>query len=139
MKRKCCICGKEIAGYGNNGFPAINGDVCDHCNQAIVIPLRVFENALTGQRNVAILIKEDSIELKCPKGKFFTLKELQESVNGYIELAQPAIKGCLTVVNEEGLIKRLPYNYLAKVIFNYDLVGNVLICPVEIFESAEEE
>lgn len=41
---KCCICGKEINGYGNNPWP-INNDVearcCDDCNWSVVIPARI--------------------------------------------------------------------------------------------------
>lgn len=40
----CCICGKEIKGYGNNPWP-INNDVearcCDDCNYNVVIPARI--------------------------------------------------------------------------------------------------
>ena len=41
---KCCICGKEIEGFGNNPWP-INNDVeakcCDDCNWGVVIPARI--------------------------------------------------------------------------------------------------
>ena len=41
---KCCFCGKEINGCGNNPYPADkNPDAvcCDHCNMTIVIPTRL--------------------------------------------------------------------------------------------------
>ena len=40
---QCCICGKEIIGYGNNPLPLGNsGDrCCDSCNSKYVIPARV--------------------------------------------------------------------------------------------------
>ena len=38
---KCCVCGKEINGYGNNPFPlcAMNDSIsrcCDDCNTSVV-------------------------------------------------------------------------------------------------------
>ena len=44
---KCCICGHQFAGEGNNPVPVehYDGDVCcDECNTNIVIPLRLFLN-----------------------------------------------------------------------------------------------
>lgn len=42
MKRKCCICGKEFEGHGNNPYPLkSDGRCCDECNIAIVVPERV--------------------------------------------------------------------------------------------------
>lgn len=43
---KCCICGKEIRGYGNNPYPVVKDEgkvCCDHCNQTVVIPARIAE------------------------------------------------------------------------------------------------
>ena len=44
-KRKkvyCCICGKEIKGYGNNPWPVKDkGLCCDECNLEVVIPTRL--------------------------------------------------------------------------------------------------
>ena len=40
----CCICGKEIEGYGNDPWPLYTGPVvryCDKCNQNFVIPTRL--------------------------------------------------------------------------------------------------
>ena len=46
---KCCICGKEFDGYGNNPYPVV-GDIfsgdercCDECNDTIVIPARIMQ------------------------------------------------------------------------------------------------
>lgn len=43
MKKKiCCICGKEIEGYGNNPFPIRNeGECCDECNYKYVLTARL--------------------------------------------------------------------------------------------------
>lgn len=39
---KCCICGKEFEGYGNNPYPVkYGGRCCDECNTKIVIPARM--------------------------------------------------------------------------------------------------
>lgn len=41
-KIKCCICGKEIKGYGNNPRPVKKeGLCCDECNLEVVIPARI--------------------------------------------------------------------------------------------------
>lgn len=57
---KCCICGKEIKGFGNNAEGAVwkthdgkiempefkEGDrCCDECNGAFVIPGRMYRMA----------------------------------------------------------------------------------------------
>ena len=39
---KCCICGKEIEGYGNSALPLVEGVCCDACNHHVVIPARIF-------------------------------------------------------------------------------------------------
>lgn len=44
---KCCICGKEIEGYGNNPYPLCDRDdydsrCCDECDGAKVIPARMM-------------------------------------------------------------------------------------------------
>lgn len=50
---KCCICGKEITGWGNNPWGAIDEDgkpiefgdddrCCDECNMTHVIPGRIY-------------------------------------------------------------------------------------------------
>ena len=37
---KCCLCGKESIGYGNNAMPVKKGRCCDDCNMTYVIPFR---------------------------------------------------------------------------------------------------
>ena len=40
--KKCCICGKEFEGYGNNPGPyKYEGECCDDCNMQYVIPMRL--------------------------------------------------------------------------------------------------
>ena len=41
---RCCFCGKECEGFGNNPAPANpdeNARCCDECNLAVVFPARL--------------------------------------------------------------------------------------------------
>jgi hypothetical protein len=67
------------------------------------------------------------------EGGTFTLQELQDYVGGYIELVQLG-NGTVMVVNEEGLIKNLPFNLEASKIASIDIVGNVLVCDVSMID-----
>ena len=41
-KEKCCICGKEIEGMGDNPYPVrTEGWCCRYCNYIMVLPKRV--------------------------------------------------------------------------------------------------
>lgn len=45
-KEKCCLCGQEIVGYGNNPYPLCDEEdyesrCCDMCNYAVVLPERL--------------------------------------------------------------------------------------------------
>ena len=41
-KEKCCICGKEINGMGNNPYPVrTEGWCCRYCNYTVVLPERI--------------------------------------------------------------------------------------------------
>ena len=40
---KCCICGREFEGWGNNPWPLeTDGECCDECNMEYVIPARLI-------------------------------------------------------------------------------------------------
>lgn len=40
--KKCCICGKQFNGWGNNPYPVKeSGKCCDECNWTQVIPARL--------------------------------------------------------------------------------------------------
>ena len=46
--KKCCICGKEFVGWGNNPYPVVKDEdarCCDDCNMEFVIPARIAELA----------------------------------------------------------------------------------------------
>lgn len=71
-KQKCCICGQEFEGYGNNPWPVKeNGECCDKCNYEKVIPARINQlnnkeiNDADPKQELAELIKseEEAIEL----------------------------------------------------------------------------
>ena len=80
---------------------------------------------------VRLLRANGMVEEISPKnGKKFELKELQEYVGGYIEVVQVPEDGFLiAIVNEEGLLKRLPFNSAANIMFGLELVGDIIICP----------
>ena len=42
MEKKCCICGTEFIGYGNNAEPIKKGVCCDNCNSRFIINLRIL-------------------------------------------------------------------------------------------------
>ncbi len=135
---KCSICGKEITRYGNSIYPLEGGRCCDECNMKVVMPVRVFIET-TPKKNYALLIKENEVQLFQPGDKYFTLKELQEAVDGYIEVVQSEFDNYLDVVNEEGKLKKLYFNNIAYMLMNREYVGNVLVVPKAIFEKPEED
>ena len=43
MEKKCCICGKEFIGCGNNANPVKEGVCCDYCNTNFAVPARMLQ------------------------------------------------------------------------------------------------
>jgi len=43
-RSKCCLCGAELDGFGNNPWPLAASDArcCDWCNDTVVIPERIW-------------------------------------------------------------------------------------------------
>ena len=44
--KKCCICGREFVGWGNNPWPVVkdeDAECCDDCDNVYVIPARIEE------------------------------------------------------------------------------------------------
>jgi len=77
-------------------------------------------------------------EVKPQNGKYFTLEELQSIVDGYIECVY-LNDGMTMVVNEEGKLNNLPFNYSATEIAHnsgiFDaIVGAVLVCPSKLIK-----
>lgn len=130
---KCCICGKEIKGYGNSPFPIAGNKCCDECNTNIVLPARIFINEIKNEK-WALWITKNKVQFVKPSGSVFTLKELQKLVGGYIEVISSKIPNYIDVVDEEGLLKKKEFNRLAYLLFDVEYYGDVLICPLKIFE-----
>ena len=58
---KCCICGKEIVGFGNNPYPLRDAyddtsRCCDECNWDAVLPARL----LNLKRNKKVEVIDDN-------------------------------------------------------------------------------
>ncbi|RPG05655.1 MAG: DUF3846 domain-containing protein [Pelagibacteraceae bacterium TMED247] len=77
---------------------------------------------------MAVLIESNGSDkqVEPSEGSEFSLKELQGYVDGYIELVYLA-NGKILVVNEEGLLKRLPLNNKASLLARQPIVGNVVM------------
>lgn len=118
---------------GHNATPIAEGRCTDEANVKAVIPYRLSLDNV--KRDQAMLLKSDNtIELIKPKDKNFSLKEMQGYVGGLIELYPHRIDKNIIICNEEGLIKNLPYNNLAKLILGVNLVGNVIVSPTNLDE-----
>jgi hypothetical protein len=82
---------------------------------------------------MARIIKADNTvtTVKPPKGSF-TLEELQAAVGGYIEVVRvPNSENLILVVNEEGLLKKLPLNEQATLLAQQPIVGDVVLCTLK--------
>ena len=82
-----------------------------------------------------LLKASGDIKIVNPKeGKTFSLKELQEYVGGFIETISSLDGNHIMVVNEEGKLMGLPFNYCAtiRLINEFSkmdhIVGDALIC-----------
>lgn len=75
----------------------------------------------------------DIREVQPKNGKFFELEELQKVVEGYIEIIDLG-NDQLMVVNEEGKLEDLPYNFFATQMYQRStsaldyIAGNALVC-----------
>ena len=82
---------------------------------------------------VLILSSGKTRPVKPKKGVSFSLKELQGYVGGYIETIKFR-DGRILVVNEEGIIRAMPFNRLASIqLRKYSnvidtIVGDALLC-----------
>ena len=66
---KCCICGKEFNGYGNNPYP-VGWDVytdedrcCDDCNERYVIPARIARLAIKNTGEIGAGLDDELMEI----------------------------------------------------------------------------
>ena len=60
-------------------------------------------------------------------GTDFSLEELQKAVDGYIEIVYLQDDD-IAVVNEEGIIRKMPHNINASIMVGFPVFGDVLIC-----------
>lgn len=135
---KCSICKKIIEGNGNNPSP-FGGEVCcDECNKQYVVPLRIYQ--ITKEPKNAVLFNENgTVTTVTPKNKYFTLKEIQTLVGGYIEIYPARYLNHLIICDEEGLLKHKKRNQSFRLLTGIGLLGNVLLCPEGIFEEPNNE
>ena len=75
-----------------------------------------------------IITPEGRVTTARPKGKAWSLEEMQEIVGGWIEIV-PTLDGRLMILNEEGKLDGLPANSKATALFgDHDvIVGTVLV------------
>ena len=55
-----------------------------------------------------------------------------------IVIAPEVIPGFITLVNEEGLLKGMPFNTTFNILFGESYVGTVALIPKDIFEAPED-
>ena len=57
--KKCCICGREFKGYGNDPWPVREeGVCCNECNWQKVTPVRIRESNKEERYNLQCEIDE---------------------------------------------------------------------------------
>lgn len=91
---------------------------------------------------MAKLIKPDGTEIEVTpkKGTHFSMEELQEYVGGYFELvpqshlAKNYLPKTYLLVDEDGLMKQLPFNQKASKIAGRTIVGSALLCNNKEFK-----
>ena len=130
---KCSICFEEVKGEEHNAFPVTSGVCCKRCNEQVVIPFRLYQLGINKKEGM-VIYPDFRVEIIRPKESKFVLKELQEAVEGYIEYYPTNNQKIKIIVNEEGLLMRLPLNKIASHIFGIHAVGNVLIVPSKLIE-----
>lgn len=64
---------------------------------------------------------------------------LQEQVGGYIETVRTGTPGIIMIVNEEGLLRALPYNELATRVYLEGMGASPIMGPAVLVRDAGEE
>ena len=95
---KCCICGKEVRGYGNNPYPLCSIEdhesvCCTECDNKYVIRSRILAMKLSNREikkgDVVIIFwsneSDSPIKILVDKGKFLA---------GYVETNKNLPEGC---------------------------------------------
>lgn len=76
----------------------------------------------------------EEIEISPENGTDFSLEELQNYVDGYIEIVNLRSENNIMIVNEEGAINGMPVNPKASMIYskefnvNQCIYGDVVVC-----------
>lgn len=129
---RCSICDKVIEGTGNNPSPFKRDLCCDECNESIVLQLRLFLSGNTKKQLLVITPYNDITFLEFDVDDV-PLKDLQQLVDGYIELYPIDNEYFHFIVDEEGYIKDKAPNELAYELFGVQVLGNLVLCPKENF------
>lgn len=134
---RCSICGKKIdERESSNAFP-FKGRCCNECDMKKVIPIRY---ALS--QKYALLFKAPTAHSKggidcITHPERLKLHDLQEKVNGYIEIID-LHNDYVLIVNEEGKLHNLPTNVVWSKMEMSDLcdtlVGNIVLMRKEQFK-----
>ena len=77
MELKCCICGTEFVGYGNNAEPIRKGVCCNKCNSHYVIASRLLGAVNASYEIIKTHKEKEAIKQKLIS-KNFTLHQLME-------------------------------------------------------------
>lgn len=133
VMKTCDLCKKEFEGVGHKTAPFHGNCCCDECNETIVKELNLFLEGKLKNRMLVVGINGPLIYVDIDDTTS-VLKELQFLVDGYIELYPIHNDYFYFVVNEEGLLKNMPYNHLAKELFDIDVVGVLVLCPKEMID-----
>lgn len=81
-----------------------------------------------------IKVNGEEIEISPKNGTDFSLEELQNYVDGYIEIVNLRSENNIMIINEEGAINDMPVNLKASMIYskefnvNQCIYGNVVVC-----------
>ena len=102
---RCSICDKVIEGTGNNPSPFKRDVCCDECNESIVLQLRLFLSGNTKKQLLVITPYNDITFLEFDADDV-PLKDLQELVDGYIELYPIENEYFHFIVDEEEYYKK---------------------------------
>jgi hypothetical protein len=137
MTKRCCLCNKALPeNESNNPAPLPGEECCDNCNEATVIPVRIFLEGI----NVGAMILRPDWEILIVRptniADFqFDIGELQNMVGGNIKtypasdvtyMRKYSKKFCF-IVNGEGQSLKLKLNGLAKAMFHEQVYGNLVI------------
>lgn len=92
---------------------------------------------MSSKRRSSLWVHADgSTEEVYPNGSKWTLVELQAKVGGFIEPVAKTylLAGQVMLVNEEGMLNRLPENWYASMLAGRPIVGDAIVIPAEQFK-----